>query len=242
MVTIVQNINNKHTNMILGERNIVIYGKGYVIDDSLGFEFRISPSAFFQINSAQTGKLYDLALNMASPKSTDHVLDAYCGTGTIRMFLSRRAGHVTGIELNPDAVRDAVENAERNKIENIDFICADATEYLQGLSEEISDRKNNPGKQHCENENAIIAKIPDILVMDPPRSGSTPEFINAAAKLNIPRIVYVSCDPETLVRDIKLFAGHNYRLERVVPVDMFPQTGHIETVVTIKKVNPNNEN
>ena len=214
--TIIQNINNKRTSMVLGERNITIYGKGYVVDDSLGFEFRISPSAFFQINSAQTRKLYETALKMAAPKPDDTVLDAYCGTGTIGMFLSRASGHVTGVELNPDAVRDAVDNAKRNMIDNIEFVCADATEYM-------SDKANFP-------------KVPDILCMDPPRSGSTPEFINAAADLGISRIVYVSCDPETLVRDIKLFRKRGYGIERVVPVDMFPMTEHCETVCLLKKI------
>ncbi|MBO4415309.1 MAG: 23S rRNA (uracil(1939)-C(5))-methyltransferase RlmD [Lachnospiraceae bacterium] len=214
--TMIQNINNKRTSMVLGERNITIFGKGYVVDDSLGFEFRISPSAFFQINSTQTRKLYETALEMAAPKPGDTVLDAYCGTGTIGMFLSRSSGHVTGIELNPDAVRDAVDNAKRNKIENIEFVCADATEFMS--------RK------------ADFTKVPDILCMDPPRSGSTPEFINAASDLGIQRIVYVSCDPETLVRDLKLFRKRGYSIERVVPVDMFPMTEHIEVVTLLVRV------
>ena len=212
ITTIVQNINDKRTGMVLGERNITLYGKGYVIDDSLGFEFRISPSAFFQINSAQTAKLYKLAFDMAAPSAKDTVLDAYCGTGTIGMFMSRSAGHVTGVELNRDAVGDARDNARRNKIGNIDFICADATAYLQDLSK---------------------SDAPDVLIMDPPRSGSTKEFIAAAAHLDIPRIVYVSCDPETLARDLKIFVSKDYRIERIVPVDMFPQTEHIETCVLL---------
>ena len=224
IVTIVQNINNKNTSMILGDRNIVLYGKGFVIDDSLGFEFRISPSSFFQINSKQTKKLYDLALEMAAPKKTDIVLDAYCGTGTIGMFLSRKAGHVKGIELNPDAVRDAAENAKRNNVDNIEFICADATEYMRQTALRI-----------CESNNASGKEIPGILCMDPPRAGATPEFINAAALLKIPRIVYVSCDPETLVRDVRLFVKKGYSLKRVVPVDMFPQTMHVETVVCLSQ-------
>ncbi|MCR5321743.1 MAG: 23S rRNA (uracil(1939)-C(5))-methyltransferase RlmD [Lachnospiraceae bacterium] len=217
IITIVQNINNKRTSMVLGDRNIVIYGKGYVVDDSLGFEFRISPSAFFQINSTQTGKLYKLALEMAAPQKNDTVLDAYCGTGTIGMFLSRVAGRVIGVELNPDAVKDAVENAKLNKIDNIEFICADATKYIQELA-------------------AGSNIVPDILCMDPPRSGSTPEFIDAAAALKIPRIVYVSCDPETLARDVKLFVKHGYRPKRIVPVDMFPQTDHVETICLLSNL------
>ena len=218
ITTIVQNINNKRTSMILGERNIVIYGKGYVVDDSLGFDFRISPSSFFQINTAQTRKLYDLVLQMADPGPSDVVLDAYCGTGTIGMFLSRKAGRVIGVELNPDAVKDAKENAVKNKVSNIEFICADATKYMQLLSA----------------EKAGIS----ILCMDPPRSGSTPEFITAAAKLEIPRIIYVSCNPETLARDLQLFAKNGYKAESAVPVDMFPFTGHVETVVCLSQQKP----
>ena len=211
--TIVQNINNKRTSMVLGERNEVIYGKGYVVDDSLGFDFRISPSAFFQINTEQTEKLYGLALEMAEPKKTDVVLDAYCGTGTIGMFLSRKAGKVIGVELNTDAVRDARDNARRNKADNIEFVCADATKFMQ----------TDPGKF-------------DILCMDPPRSGSTPEFIDAAAKLGISKIVYVSCNPETLARDIALFVKKGYVLKRAVPVDMFPQTEHVEVVSLLQRM------
>ena len=212
ITTIVQNINDKQTSMVLGERNITLYGKGYVVDDSLGFEFRISPSAFFQINSAQTVKLYRLALEMASPGPGDTVLDAYCGTGTIGMFMSGSAGHVIGVELNKNAVKDAVDNARRNDIGNIEFVCADATKYMQGLDGDTSI---------------------DILIMDPPRSGSTNEFISAAAQLKIPRIVYVSCEPETLARDLKAFVSKGYRIERIAPVDMFPQTAKCETCVLL---------
>ncbi|MBQ3913267.1 MAG: 23S rRNA (uracil(1939)-C(5))-methyltransferase RlmD, partial [Lachnospiraceae bacterium] len=206
ITTIVQNINAKRTSMVLGERNIVVYGKGFIEDDSLGLRFRISPGSFFQINGPQTKKLYGLALEFAQLTGSETVLDAYCGTGTIGMFMSAGAKRVVGVELNPDAVRDARDNAKRNGIANIEFICADATKYMLG-----------------DMPTGI-----DVLCMDPPRSGSTPEFIKTAAGLGIGRIVYVSCNPETLARDLKLFMKHGYRVKRLSPVDMFPLTDNLE--------------
>lgn len=215
IVTIVQNINNKRTSMVLGERNIVIYGKGYIEDESLGLKFRISDSSFFQINSDQTKKLYGLALEMAGLTGSERVLDAYCGTGTIGMFMSAKAREVVGVELNKDAVKDAISNARGNKIGNITFVNADATKYMQQMA-------GNPDTGSF-----------DVLCMDPPRSGSTNEFIAAAAALKIPKIVYVSCNPETLARDLKTFTKKGYEVKRIVPVDMFPATGHVETCVKL---------
>ena len=213
ITTIVQNINAKRTSMVLGDRNIVVYGKGFIEDDSLGLRFRISPGSFFQINGPQTKKLYGLALEFAQLTGSETVLDAYCGTGTIGMFMSAGAQKVIGVELNPDAVRDARDNAKRNGIGNIEFICADATKFMLG------------GTQ---------ADI-DVLCMDPPRSGSTPEFIKAAAGLGIGRVVYVSCNPETLARDLKLFMKQGYRVKRLSPVDMFPLTDNLECCALLEK-------
>ena len=213
ITTIVQNINKKRTSMVLGDRDIIVYGKGFIEDDRLGLKFRISPGSFFQINSEQTKKLYGLALEFAQLKGKETVLDAYCGTGTIGMFMSGSAKKVTGVELNPDAVRDARDNAKRNGIKNIEFICADATKYMQ---------------EHAEGGF-------DVLCMDPPRSGSTPEFIKAAAGMNIGRVVYVSCNPETLARDLKLFAKQGYRLKKLTPVDMFPLTDNIECCALLER-------
>ena len=238
ITTIVQNINNKRTSMILGDRSIILYGSGYVVDDSLGFGFRISPSSFFQINTAQTRKLYDLVLEMANPTASDTVLDAYCGTGTIGMFLSSEAGHVTGVELNPDAVKDARDNAKRNKIDNISFICADATKYMQELALNLQKpalMNDGAGKSSADKIRKSNKEF-TILCMDPPRSGSTPEFINAAAELKIPRIVYVSCNPETLGRDLELFVAKGYIIKRAVPVDMFPFTGHVESIALLQRM------
>ena len=213
ITTIVQNINRKRTSMVLGDRDIIVYGKGFIEDDRLGLRFRISPGSFFQINSEQTKKLYDMALECAGLNGSETVLDAYCGTGTIGMFMSRKADKVIGVELNPDAVRDARDNAKRNGINNIEFVCADATRYML-----------EKASTHF-----------DVLCMDPPRSGSTPEFIKAASDLGIDRIVYVSCNPETLARDLKLFRKQGYRIKRLVPVDMFPLTDNCEAVCMLTK-------
>lgn len=215
ITTIIQNINGKRTSMVLGERNIVIFGKGWIEDNSLGLRFRISPGAFYQINTEQTKILYGLAVDMAGLTGSEKVIDAYCGTGTIGMLMSGKAGRVTGIELNHDAVRDAVSNMKANGIKNVTFANADATIYLQQMA--------------AEGESA------DVIVMDPPRSGSTPDFIRAAAELKAKRVVYVSCNPETLARDLRAFIKLEYKVERIVPVDMFPATRHVETVVLLSK-------
>lgn len=217
ITTIVQNINSRRTSMVLGDRNIVLWGKGTILDRSLGMDFRISPSAFYQVNARQTKKLYRLAREMAGLTGTEHVLDAYCGTGTIGMFMAPFAGDVTGVELNRHAVKDAVANARSNHIRNIEFICADATEFLQACA-----------------ANRLEGPAFDVLCMDPPRTGSTPEFIRAASALAIPKIVYVSCGPESLARDLKEFCRCGYRIIRVVPVDMFPFTKDVETVCLLE--------
>ena len=255
ITTVVQNINDKQTSMVLGTRNVVLYGPGYVVDDRLGLRFRISPDAFYQINSAQTVKLYNLAREMATCELTgktqakggsEHAKDArkskiaphlvwdlYCGTGTIGMFMAGSAEQVVGVELNREAVKDAKNNARENGIQNIRFVNMDATEYMQRALADIERRKN--GVEAGSDAEAIEA--PDVLMMDPPRSGSTPEFINAVAELKIPRVVYVSCGPDTLARDLLLFQKKGYKVERVAPVDMFPNTGHVETVALLTRTN-----
>ena len=254
ITTVVQNINDKQTSMVLGTRNVVLYGPGYVVDDRLGLRFRISPDAFYQINSAQTVKLYNLAREMATCELTgktqakggsEHAKDAckskiaphlvwdlYCGTGTIGMFMAGSAEQVVGVELNREAVKDAKNNARENGIQNIRFVNMDATEYMQRALADIERRKNGVEA----GADAEVIEAPDVLMMDPPRSGSTPEFINAVAELKIPRVVYVSCGPDTLARDLLLFQKKGYKVQRVAPVDMFPNTGHVETVVLMSKV------
>ena len=225
ITTIIQNINDKKTSMVLGERNIVCYGPGYIEDSLLGLNFRISPSAFYQVNHAQAQKLYSLAKEMASLNGNDTVIDAYCGTGTIGMSMADSTKEVVGVELNGEAVKDAGFNAKRNGISNIRFINADATEWMTSYAQYAKDNGTS-GKEDAAG----------VLIMDPPRAGSTPEFINAAVSMKFSRIVYVSCNPETLARDLKGFIKNGYTVKRVVPVDMFPWTEHVETVCLLSKL------
>lgn len=215
ITTIVVNVNDKDTSMILGEREQVIYGKGYIEDRLCGMTFRISPKSFYQVNPVQTEKLYGKAMEYAGLTGKETVLDAYCGTGTIGMIASRNAGRVLGVELNKDAVRDAVSNAKRNQISNIRFYLNDAGKFLLEMAEE---------KRQL-----------DVLLMDPPRSGSSEEFLNAAAEIGPGRIVYISCNPVTLVRDLKILTKKGYRTQKCVAVDMFPYTDAVEAVCLLGK-------
>jgi len=213
ITTIVVNVNERDTSMILGEKEQVIYGKGYIEDKLCGKTFRISPKSFYQVNPAQTEKLYASALEYAGLTGQETVLDAYCGTGTIGMIASDYAAQVIGVELNRDAVRDAVNNAKRNQISNIQFYQNDAGKFLLEMAEQD--------------------KRLDVLLMDPPRSGSSEEFLNAAAGIRPERIVYISCNPETLVRDVKYLVKRGYRAVKSVAVDMFPFTDSIESVTLL---------
>lgn len=216
ITTIVQNVNDKFTSLVLGEKEFVLYGDGYITDDLLGKQFRISPKSFYQINYDVTRQLYSTVIEYASLKKDCRVIDAYSGVGTIGMILSDMAGTVLSVENNPDAVRDARMNAKRNGITNMRFICADATEFL---------------KQMAKN-----SETADVVVMDPPRAGSTPAFIRSVCSLAPERVVYVSCNPETLARDVYLFMKLGYRVRKIQPFDMFPNTNHCEVVVSMSRV------
>ena len=216
--TIVLNINDRHTSMILGERNIVLYGKGYIEDRLCGCIFRISPGSFYQVNPVQTERLYKTAVRFANLTGKECVLDAYCGTGTIGIIAASQAKQTAGVELSGDAVRDAVWNARRNKVDHIRFIRMDATDYMERLA-----------------AGRIEAARPDVLFLDPPRSGTTPRFIEASARLAPERIVYVSCDPDTLARDLKLFRKKGYREEKAQGVELFPYTHHVECIALMTK-------
>ena len=211
--TVVLNVNDKRTSMVLGERNITLYGKGYIEDELCGLMFRISPSSFYQINPVQTEKLYEAAVKYAGLTGKERVFDAYCGIGTIGMVASKTAGEVIGVELNRDAVRDAVTNAKRNNRKNIRFYNDDAGKFMVEMA-------------------ANKEKV-DVLFMDPPRAGSDEAFLSSAVKLAPKRIVYVSCNPETLARDVKYLTKHGYEAKECRPFDMFPFTGHVETVVLL---------
>jgi len=215
ITTVVINVNNRNTSMVLGDKEHVIYGKGYIEDELCGKRFRISPQSFYQVNPVQTEILYGKALEYAGLTGKETVVDAYCGTGTIGMIASDKAGKVIGVELNADAVRDARNNAKANQIRNIQFYQNDAGKFLVEMAGQG-------------------AKV-DVVLMDPPRSGSTEEFMSSVAQIGPERIVYVSCNPETLVRDLKYFKKKGYRVAKGVGVDMFPFTEHVETVCLLSR-------
>ncbi len=215
ITTIIQNVNDKFTSMLLGPNEKALYGPGYITDILCGLKFRISAKSFYQINPVQTEVLYGKAIEFAQLTGKETVIDAYCGIGTIGMVAAPNAGQVLGVEVNRDAVRDAIVNAKINHMKNIRFICADAGEFMVEMA--------SAGEQ-C-----------DVLLMDPPRAGSDEAFLSSAVTLSPKRIVYVSCNPETLARDLKYLTAHGYSVNKIQPVDMFPHTNHVETVVLLSK-------
>ena len=214
ITTIVINVNSRATSLILGERESVAYGKGYIEDLLCGMRFRISPRSFYQVNSIQTEKLYARAMDMAGLKGREKVVDAYCGIGTIGLIASKHAGQVIGVESNKAAVQDAILNAKANQVRNIRFIAEDAGQFLAKLS--ASDKA-------------------DVIFMDPPREGASDEFLGAAAAAHPGRIVYISCNPVTLARDLKQLTRLGYKVREIAPFDLFPWTGHVETVVLLTR-------
>ena len=214
ITSIIININDKFTSMVLGDHEYTVYGNSYITDVLCGLKFRISSKSFYQVNPVQAEKLYNKALEFAKITKDDIVLDAYSGTGTIGLIASKYAKHVLSVELNKDAVKDAIENAKNNKIKNITFIQADATKYINKLAFEKEDI--------------------DVVIMDPPRTGSTKEFMYSLYKLLPKRIIYISCNKETLKRDLDYFLKFDkYKIDVIQPVDMFPHTEHIETVCAL---------
>lgn len=221
ITTVVQNINSFKTNLVLGERQIVLYGKGYIEDELCGCRFRISPKSFYQINPIQTEVLYGKAIEFANLKGDETVLDTYCGVGTIGIIAAKHgAGQVVGVEMNGDAVRDAIQNAKANQLNNIRFFKGDAGEFMESAAEENTK--------------------PDIVMMDPPRAGSSVQFLSSLIKMSPSTIVYVSCNPETLARDLEyLRKNSRYRVKKIQPVDMFPHTQHVEVVTLITQSRKN---
>ena len=218
ITTVVQNVNNQKTSMVLGNRSEVLFGDGYITEQLGDFSFRISPRAFYQINPIQTEVLYNTTLEFAGLTGKETVVDAYCGTGTIGIFASPKAKKVVGVELNPDAVKDARVNAKLNSAENTEFYNADAGEFLADAA--------------ASNEKY------DVVIMDPPRSGSTVKFLKSVVKLAPKTVVYVSCNPETLARDLMFLVRNGYKVKKIQPVDMFPHTNHVETVVLLSHKKP----
>ncbi len=215
ITTIVQNLNDRQTSMVLGERENVLYGRGTIEDELCGCIFRISSRSFYQVNPVQTEKLYAKAMELAGLTGRETVIDAYCGIGTIGIIAAGRAGKVIGVELNQDAVRDAVQNARRNHIDNIQFYHNDASRFMTKMAQ--------------DGERA------DVVFMDPPRAGSTQEFVEAVAILKPRRVVYVSCNPETMARDLKAFGKKGYKAMEAWPFDMFPHTENTEVVCLLSR-------
>lgn len=218
VVSIVQNINPTRSSAVLGSREKTLYGPGFVLDTLCGTQFAISSRSFYQVNRTQTEVLYKKALELAKLTGRETVIDAYCGIGTIGLCAAPLAKQVIGVERNPAAVKDAAANARRNKIANARFVCADATEWMAAAAGE--------------------GLRPDVVFLDPPRAGSTPECITAVNKMKPRRVVYVSCDPETLARDVAAFTRLGWRAAKFCPVDLFPQTKHVETVVLLSHKKP----
>ena len=214
ITTVVHNINQSDTNLMLGEQNKTLYSKGYIEDELCSCTFRISPASFYQVNPVGCEILYKKAMDFAGLTGNEAVFDAYCGTGTIGIIASKQAKQVLGVEVNADAIKDAVSNAKRNEAENVFFIEADAAELIKELAKE---------KEHF-----------DVVFMDPPRAGASKKFLDSLLKLKPEKIVYISCNPETLARDLKTLTKA-YKVNKIQGVDMFPFTKHIETVVLLTK-------
>lgn len=213
--TVVLNINDKKTSMVLGERDIVIYGKGFIRDSLCDHSFRISPKSFYQVNPVQTEILYGKAVEFAGLTGKERVIDAYCGIGTIGIIASEYAKEVIGIELNKDAVKDARLNVRENKITNVSIRQGDAGKFMEAMA--------------ANDEQA------DVVFMDPPRTGSDKTFLSSVVKLGPEKIIYISCGPDTLARDLEYLTGHGYQVKKVQPVELFCFTEHVETVCLLSR-------
>lgn len=215
ITTIVQNINDRDTSMVLGKREQVLFGRGYIEDELCGCRFRISAGSFYQVNPVQTEKLYKKAMELAGLTGRETVIDAYCGTGTIGIIAGKRAGRVIGVELNQDAVRDAVSNAKLNKASNVQFYCNDAGAFMASM--------------------AARGEKADVVFMDPPRGGSTREFLDSLIKMGPDRVIYISCGPESLARDLRYLTRKGYAVRDLWGVDMFAMTVECEVCVKLER-------
>ena len=214
ITTIIQNSNPRFTSMVLGKKNITIYGKGYIEDILCGMKFRISPTSFYQINHSQCEKMYTYAIRQIDFKKDSRVLDAYCGIGTIGLILSKHAKEVDAVELNKDAIQDAITNAKMNRVKNISFYVDDATNFMVQKAKE--------------------KKKYDVVIMDPPRSGASEVFLKSLIQLKPKNVIYISCNPKTQKRDLNILKKY-YVVEDIQPFDLFPYTNHIETVVLLSR-------
>ena len=217
ITTVVFNVNDRKTSMVLGERNLVLYGKGYIEDQLCGYTFRISPSSFYQVNPQQTKVLYSKALEYADLKGQELVWDLYCGIGTISLFLAQKAKQVYGVEIIKEAIDDARRNATLNHMDNVEFFVGKAEEIVPAQYEKTGIH-------------------PDVIVVDPPRKGCDAALLNTMLDMAPERIVYVSCDPATLARDLKILCEEKYTLEKVAVVDQFSHSVHVESVAYLQRV------
>lgn len=206
---VILNVNPRPHNVVLGNKFTVLSGQGWMEEKILGLRFLVSPASFFQVNPAQASQLYSQVIEWADLKGSEKVLDAYCGVGTLTLLLAGKAGQVIGVECVPQAIEDAVRNAELNQLQNVQFVCAEAEKWIQSAD-----------------------KV-DLAVLNPPRKGCHPEMIKAIGLMRPSRLIYVSCDPATLARDLALLEESGYQIEDVRPFDMFPQTAHVETAVKL---------
>ena len=213
--TLVLSVNTRQGNAVLGEEFITLHGPGYIEDTLCGLTFRLSPRSFYQVNHHQAQRLYEAAIDQAEITKADLVLDLYCGVGTITLCMAKAAGKVIGVEVIDQAVRDAKDNARRNGIENAEFLCADAGKAALALEEQ--------------------GIRPDVVVVDPPRKGLNADAIEAIAKMSPRRLVYVSCDPATLARDVALLKERGYKLKNATAADLFPRCAHVETVILLSR-------
>lgn len=216
ITSIVQNINGSRTNMVLGTREVILYGKGYIEDLLCGCRFKISAQSFYQVNPVQTEKLYQKAIALAELTGKETIVDAYCGIGTIGIIASHHCKQVLGVEINPIAIKDAVYNAQMNEIHNIKLVAEDASSWMVAQAQQ--------------------GKSVDVVFMDPPRAGSDHRFVDALHQLSPQKVVYISCQPKTLKRDLDYLTQYDYHVETIVPVDLFPNTTHVETIVLLSKI------
>ncbi|WP_241159148.1 23S rRNA (uracil(1939)-C(5))-methyltransferase RlmD [Adlercreutzia sp. ZJ141] len=262
ITTVVQNVNTRQTNVILGSKERTLYGPGFILDTLCGLSFRISSRSFYQVNATQTEVLYNTAIDLAVLRGEETLIDAYCGTGTIGLVAaSCGAARVIGVDNVESAIRDAQNNARHNRIENAEFVTADASEFLDGLAAQmrlgtaqmrLGTALQSDGTDGSDGQTGITnytglasfsgAASPEnnrlVLIMDPPRAGSTERFLSAAARLAPERIVYISCNPATQARDVAHLVAHGYRVSAVQPVDMFPHTSHVECVCALERCAP----
>ncbi len=213
--SIAVNVNPDDTNVILGKRTYTVYGDDTIADTLCGLRFEIAPQAFYQVNRSQAERLYSKAREYAGLTGNETLLDLYCGAGTIGLSMAKDCKKLIGVEIIPEAVENAKQNAARNGVRNARFLCGDATKAAETLRFE--------------------GIRPDVIVVDPPRKGLTPELIDTIVQMSPDRIVYVSCDPATLARDLKIFTEKNYSVKEITPCDMFPKTAHVESVATLSR-------